>query len=196
MTEESNISDGILVAQLSMSNEKAFRRLFDKYRGDLYRYSFSLLKSEANAEEIVQEVFLKIWTSRATLDSSRCFKSLLYTITKHFCFNSMKKAANNRQLCNEIFHISERIHNPLECQFIETEYNMLRELALKKLPAKRRIIYKMSREDDKSYDEISRELHISVSTVKNQISKSLASMRSFLNTHGDFTLVLLLGIFL
>jgi RNA polymerase sigma-70 factor (ECF subfamily) len=196
MTEEGNISDGILVAQLANANEKAFRRLFDKYRDDIYRYSFSLLKSRANAEEIVQDVFLKIWTSRSTLDPARCFKSLLYTIAKHLCFNFMKKAANNQQLRNEVFHLHERAHNPLERQFIETEYNMLCELALEKLPVKRRIIYKMSREENKSYDEISRELHISVSTVKNQISKSLASMRSFLNTHGDFTLILLLGLFL
>lgn len=191
-----NISEKLLVIELSKGNEKAFRSLYDKYRPDIYAYSHSLLKSSANAKEIVQEVFLKIWLNRNTIDPDLSFKSFVFTITRNLSFNFLKKAASDKKLRNEIFNKPQKSYNPIENQILEAEYEQMRRMAIDRLSPKRKLIFTMSREEDKSYQEISSELRISLSTVKNHMSKSLDTLRTYLEINGNFTLVFALFIFL
>src|SRR5690606_434902 len=90
--------DKLLVESLICHNEAAFRWLYDLYRHDVYRYSKSFLKLEVYAEEIVQEVFMKVWMNRENLDVNLSFKSYLFTVTKNLTLNFLRKAANDRQL--------------------------------------------------------------------------------------------------
>ncbi|MCM4164573.1 MULTISPECIES: RNA polymerase sigma factor [unclassified Arenibacter] len=66
--------DKLLVKELITGNEKAFRKLFDSYRNDLYKFSLSMVCSEEHAEEIVQDVFMKIWIKRGSLKPEKLFK--------------------------------------------------------------------------------------------------------------------------
>lgn len=188
MLFKGNISEKLLVIELSKGNEKAFRSLYDKYRPDVYAYSLSLLKSSTNAKEIVQEVFLKIWINRDTINPDLSFKAFVFTITRNLSFNFLKKAANDKSLRAEIFIKSSKTHNPIENKISEEEYELMRRMAIDRLSPQRKLIFTMSREEDKSYQEISSELHISLSTVKNHMSKSLDSLRTFLEVNGHFTL--------
>ena len=191
MLFKENISEKLLVIELSKGNEKAFKSLYDKYRPDIYAYSYSLLKSSANAKEIVQEVFLKVWLNRKTINPDLSFKSFVFTITKHLSFNFLKKAACDKKLRDEIFIKPKDSYNPVENQILEAEYEQMRRMAIDKLSPKRKLIFTMSREEDKSYEEISSELHISLSTVKNHMSKSLDSLMTYLEINGNFTLLLI-----
>jgi RNA polymerase sigma-70 factor (ECF subfamily) len=91
-------SDLILVKNLKAGDESSFRALFHRYQEDLYCYTRSLVKIEAQAEEIVQDVFLKVWLNRHTLDTKLSFKAFIFTITRNLAFNFLKKAANDREL--------------------------------------------------------------------------------------------------
>ncbi|SDL63299.1 RNA polymerase sigma-70 factor [Kriegella aquimaris] len=183
-------SESLLVIELSKGNEKAFRALFEMYRKDVYSYSLSLLKSSANAKEIVQDVFMKVWLHRENLNPELSFKSFLFTITRNLSFNFLQKAVNDRNLRLAIFQKTQKFHNPIDRQIQDAEYESMRKRAIEGLSPKQRIIFNMSREESKSYQEISSELGISVSTVKNQMSKSLALVRNFLQANADFTLAL------
>ncbi len=196
MLFKGNISEKLLVIELSQGNEKAFRSLYDKYRPSIYAYSFSLLKSSTNAKEIVQEVFLRIWLNRNTINPDMSFKSYVFTITRNLSFNFLKKAACDRTLRDEIFYKPKETYNPIETKILEEEYELMRKIAIDRLSPKRKLIFTMSREEDKSYQEISSELSISLSTVKNHMSKSLDSLRTYLEVNGNFTLMIGLFFFL
>lgn len=189
---EQGYSDKLLVKELMNGNKKAFRKLYDTYRNDLYKFSLSMVSSTNYAEEIVQDVFLKIWIKRATLNPEMSFKAYLFTITRNKNIKFLKKAANNKKLREEIFYKSQKSMDSTTIYMRESELTILKERALEKLSPKRRIIFEMSRNDGKSYEDIASELSISISTVRNQMSKSLETLREFLLKSKDISLVFLL----
>jgi RNA polymerase sigma-70 factor (ECF subfamily) len=180
----------LLVRELMLGNENAFQKLFNTYRNDVYAYSISMLKNKELAEEIVQDVFLNIWQHRVRLNPDLSFKSYVFTITRNQTFNLISKVANNHKLKEEVFYKSQKSYSPIEDELAEADYEIIKNHAIEKLPPRRKIIFKMSRNQDMSYEEISKELNISVSTVKGQMSKALASISCFLKTHSDVTFLI------
>lgn len=177
-------TDRAWVLGLKAHNEAAFRHVWDAYRDDVYTYAYSFVKRRAYAEEIVQEVFLKIWIHREELSPDYSFKSYLFTITRNHTLNFLRKAAHNRQLREEIFHMVPDCINCVELKIQELEMEKIKREAVDLLPPGRKRIFEMSRFEGKSYEEISRELGISLSTVRNQMSKSLQTIRDFLKAQG------------
>lgn len=184
MQEDYQHNDVLLVSELKAHNEKAFRRLFDQYYQDIYGYSISLLKSKELAEENVQEVFLKVWLHRETLDETKSFRSFLFTIARNQAFNLLNKAANDIVLRQEIFLNTQQSYEHTDHAIREQDCKKLRKEAINDLPPRRKEIFKMSRKG-KTYEEISTELGISISTVKSQMSKALDSLRLFFETHDE-----------
>ena len=186
------LNDKLLVNQLMVGNHKAFRKLFDTYRNDLYKFSLSMVHSKTYAEEIVQDVFLKVWIKRESLNPDMSFKSYLFTITRNITIKFLKKAANNQKLREEIFYKSQKITNSTERYIRESELEIIKREALNKLSTKRLLIFEMSRNEGKSYEAIAEELGISPHTVRNQMSKALETLRNSLLENKDITLMLLL----
>lgn len=174
-----------LSCELKNHSERAFRKLFDLYYQDIYRYSFSLLKSKEYAEENVQEVFLKVWLHRENIDPEKSFKAYIFTIARNLAFNFLNKAANDASLKEEVFYTSQKSYDQGDYSIREEDCKKLRKQAIKQLPPKRKKIFKMSRKHGKTYEEISQELGISISTVKNQMTKALESMRIFLKNNDE-----------
>lgn len=192
MSETKAINNKLLVIELMKGNDKAFSELFNAFYNDVYAYSLSMLKNQVHAEEIVQDVFLNIWLHRERLNPDLSFKSYVFTITRNLTFNLINKVANNHKLKEEVFYKSQKSYSPVEDSISEADYDVIKQKAIEQLPAKRRIIFEMSRNEEMSYEEISKKLNISVSTVKGQMSKALAEIRTYLETHGDVTLLIVL----
>ncbi|ANW95389.1 RNA polymerase subunit sigma-24 [Wenyingzhuangia fucanilytica] len=182
-----------LVKDLIAGNENAFRKLFDMYKNDLYKYSLSMVVSKDYAEEIVQDVFMTIWLKRASLNLEMSFRAYIFTITRNKTIKFLKKAANSQKLRQEVFYKSQKFAKPTDINLRETELENLKEKALKNLSPKKREIFDMSREEEKSYEEIAAELGISVNTVKNQMSKSLGILRDYLLKNSDVVLILFIS---
>ncbi len=192
MSETDIFNEKLLVKGLMFGEAKAFRKLFNTYKNDVYAFSMSMLKSKELAEEIVQDVFLNIWQHRDRLNPDLSFKSYVFTITRNLTFNLISKVANNRKLIGEVFYESQKSYSPIEDELADIDYEKIKKKAIETLPPKRKIIFEMSRNEDKSYEEISKELNISISTVKCQMNKALSTMRDFLQKHGDVTLLITL----
>lgn len=194
--KEINKEDSLLVKQLSNGNERAFEKLYQKYKNDIYAFSFSLVKSKSNAEEILQDVYLNVWQNKHKINPDLSFKSFIFTCTRNACLNFLKRAVNEQTMKDAIFYkINTSSNSTILDHIINDEYEVLRKKAIKKLPPKRKVIFKMSREEGKSYEDISAELNISISTVKNQMSKALDSIRNFLQVNTDLTFFILLYFF-
>ncbi|MCK0114824.1 RNA polymerase sigma factor [Gelidibacter sp. F63206] len=192
MTETQTTSDKLLLKGLIEGNEKTFLTIFNTYRKEVYAYSLSILKSQTYAEEIVQEVFLKIWIKRKDLDMSLALKPYLIVITKNMCLNFLKKAAYDVKMREEVFYQSQKSFNPIYTGIHEKELDDIQKQALDLLPPRRRLIFEMSRNEGKSYKEISQELGISINTVKSQMNKALEALRVFLLKNSDISFTLLL----
>jgi len=189
---QENNDDKLLVHQLISHNEMAFQKLYVKYRGDIYAYSRSLLKSNSNAEEIVQDTFLKVWLNCENLNPDLSFKAYLFTIARNLSFNFLSKAANIQSLREEIFYKSQGAYYNINDSLADDDYELVRQKAIGSLPPKRKVIFQKSRDEGKSYEDISKEMGISVSTVKTQMSKALENIRHYLHANTDLTFSMLL----
>lgn len=187
MSESKEYNEYLLVSELKCGNEKAFKSLFDHYYQAIYGYSISLLKSKDLAEENVQDVFMKIWMHREQLNAEQSFKAFLYAIARNAAFNTLSKAANDSVLREEIFYNSDKFYEKGDFSIREADCKKIKKAAIKQLPPMRKKIFKLSRKQGKTYEEISQELGISLQTVKNQMSKALESLRNYLRIHDEFT---------
>lgn len=181
--------DHTLVQLLQNGNVAAFDSLFDVYSPKLFGFALKYFKNESDAEELVQEVFVKVWENRLTLKSELSFKSYLFTIAlnqirKHF----NKKATSLRyleSLQNEPEFADNQIINDFNYETALVEINLI----IERMPPRRREIFIMSKLEGKSSKEIASQLNISAGTVDNQVSEALRFIRSQLKSE---TMVLVL----
>src|SRR5690606_25986015 len=148
------------------------------YSGRLYRFAFGFLRSEAVSEELVQEVFTRIWENRSVLKSEYSFKSYLFTIA----FNIIKKQFRREARASEYF--KTRISEDFDLETTEKiNYDSLRHYIAElvdKMPRRRREIFIKSRFEGLSIKEISEELNISHKTVENQLTDALKFLRNII----------------
>ncbi|MGA2407483.1 MAG: RNA polymerase sigma-70 factor [Bacteroidales bacterium] len=168
-----------MVHNLSKGNLLAFNTLYKEYSGRLYRFALGYLKSEAEAEELVQEVFTKIWEKRADLKKELSFKSFLFTIA----FNIIRKHFRTKAYLSEYFKtgiISDLDMQTSQKITYDSLYQYITEL-VNQLPARRKEIFIKSRFEGLSINEIAEKLKISHKTVENQLTEALKFIRTNLN---------------
>jgi RNA polymerase sigma-70 factor (family 1) len=171
--------ESLLVKNLSKGNLLAFNTLYKEYSGRLYRFAYGYLKSEEEAEELVQEVFTRIWEKRADLKEELSFKSFLFTIA----FNIIRKHFRTKVQLSEYFRSGlgddTDIQTAQQVSY-DSLYKYITDL-VDKLPARRREVFIKSRFDGLSIKEIADELNISHKTVENQLTEALKFIRTNLN---------------
>lgn len=190
MTTNNDIKDQTLVIQLKGGSQLAFKQLFDRYTPRIYRFAISYLKSDPDAEELVQDVFLKLWEKRETLDESQNIRAYIFKIAINSIYN-LSKRKNYKQVYNEF--VKNNFTQGNEFTWNEVVYNELVDslnLHIDKMPAQRRDIFLMSRKDGLSNQEIAKNLNISLRTVENQIYRSVSYLREQLKPNSVFLLLL------
>jgi len=169
--------DGLLVEQLKGGNVMAFEQIFNLYQSKLYHFVKLTLANDTDCEEIVQEVFLKIWDRREQIDLSKSFKSYLYTITKNEIHDHLRKVLQQKKYLEQAIHELSIAENDVEkiVNFRETDH-VINEL-INSLPHKRRKVFELSRLQGKTYSQIALEMNISENTVDTQMRKALLFLR-------------------
>ena len=179
MQDLTSDSESLLVRNLSKGNLLAFNTLYKEYSRRLFRFALGYLKSEDEAEELVQEVFTIIWEKRADLKEKLSFKSFLFTIA----FNIIRKHFRTKAYLEKYFR-SGLIDEPDMQTSQQVNYDSLYQYLSRlvdQMPLRRREIFKKSRFDGLSIKEIAEELNISHKTVENHLTDALKFIRSNLN---------------
>ena len=175
MTEKRD--DNELVQLLQKGNVVAFDSLFEVYSQKLFGFALKYFKNESDAEELVQEVFVKVWENRQTLKSELSFKSYLFTIALNQIRKHFNKKATSLRYLESLQNDPEFMEN-LTIQ--EDDYELtLRQInfIIEQMPPRRREIFTKSKMEGKSSKEIATELNISAGTVDNQVSEALRFIR-------------------
>jgi RNA polymerase sigma-70 factor (family 1) len=172
------ISDEQLISAVRREDHYAFDELFRKYGSSLFSFVESVLKDEFEAEEVVQDVFLKIWEKRRDLDPSLSFKSYLFTIALNTTKNIYRKKLQEEKYKQDVaFDLNMNQTSDIEI----VEYRNLLDYVDKiigKLPPSRREIFILSKKDGLKNPEIAKLLNISEQTVKNQLVSAMKFLRS------------------
>jgi RNA polymerase sigma-70 factor (family 1) len=150
---------------------KAYRELCDLFYHRLYRTAYTFLKSKETAEEIVSDVFIKVWQIRSKLPEVDNLQVYLYTVTKNLCLKYITRQFKNPVTSLDIMHFETCIdfNTPEEICISADLVTKIRQ-ALNELPPKCRLILQLVKEDGLRYKEVAAILHISELTVRNQVA--------------------------
>lgn len=177
---DKTVNDSNLVLLLQKGNVVAFDTLFKVYSPKLYGFALKYFKNVSEAEELVQEVFVKVWENHQNLKSELSFKSYLFTIALNQIRKHFNKKATSLKYLESLQKEYEIIDNNAVIDDYETALLQINHI-IEQLPPRKREILMKRKLEGKSSKEIARELNISAGTVDNQISEALCFIRSQLN---------------
>jgi RNA polymerase sigma-70 factor (ECF subfamily) len=180
------VNESQLIQSLNQGCERAMKYFYERYSGRIYFLVMKFLKSPEQSQEVVQDVFLKLWTNRKELDKDRPIEAWLYTVARNQVINQFKKMARE-QLKRSTQPVSEvQLHAPEEAdgQILEHESNHLLRQAIRRLPEKQREVYTLARLEGYSRLEIADQMQISALTVKTHMSRAAVSVKSFVRSRG------------
>jgi len=163
--------------QLANDDKNALEKLFNYYYPRLYSFSKTLLKLDEGIEDILQEVFLRIYQNRKNIKSTETFQSYIFTITRNLLLNELRSQLNEHKAKEKIYResvareylLSEKI------EFLELQEKL--EQIIETLPDRRREIYLLSRKKGLSHKEIAVKLDLSEKTVEYHITQSLSEIK-------------------
>ena len=181
ITEYSDIE---LITRLNKGDIKAFDLIYSKYAANLYRFALKYLRSEDEARELVQSVFVKIWDLRRTIKTDTSFRSFIFTIAYNDMCKLFRKRKYNKEFVNEILYLNQ----PTSETEQRIDYKSLTdslEKIIEKLPEKQKTIFIKSRYEGKSTREIAEDVGLSPGTVDNYISASINFIKSKLKFIAD-----------
>jgi RNA polymerase sigma-70 factor (ECF subfamily) len=178
-----------LLLRVAAGDEHAFRLLFTAYHQQLGTHIYRITNSAELAEEVVQDVFLKIWMTRETLSTIEDFKAYLFVISKNYALNCLKKLAKERIQIKQLEQSSIGLLNTDQDPSIY--YNLLDE-AIDHLPPQQQKVYLLSRHNRLKYAEIADQLKLSRETVKKYLQIATTSITDYVRTHLEvFTAILI-----
>ncbi|MFN7116952.1 MAG: RNA polymerase sigma-70 factor [Saprospiraceae bacterium] len=167
-------------------NGLTFEELFHTYYGPLCRFAFTLVNSTEAAEEIVSDVFLKVWRNKENLVIKSSLQSYLFTSVRNQSIDYLRKVVRLRTLPEEISPEIPSDYDSPEERAIWEELELLIENAINALPPQGRKIFRLSRDNGMKYHEIAEHLHISIKTVETHMGRSLKHLRETLQAQYAF----------
>jgi len=154
-----------------------FTAYFRTYENPLYYFALKTVQSELLARDIIQEVFIKLWSIREQFGNIHNMEDYLYRMVRNKVMDVLRQLANDQRLRADYFEGHTWEESPIYDTISAKEYEIALAEAISKLPPQRRLIYQLSQVEGRSRNEIARELDISPSTVKNQLTAALNFLR-------------------
>ena len=170
----------------------AFKELFERHREKLFLFLVRIIKSRETSEEIVIDIFLKLWLGKEFLPEIQDLDAFLHKVAYNKAIDFFRAASRSVRLQKLIRHEMESAtEKQADSKLLDTEYNSILQKAVEHLSPQRRAIFTFSRVEGLSHEEIAIRLNLSRNTVRNTIADSLRSIRQFLQTH-DITNILII----
>ncbi len=174
--------DQEVIERIKEGSKETFHLLFDKFGPKIYSFALAYLKNKSDAEELLQEVFLKLWEVRASLDCSKNLKSFLYKICINLIYDSIRRK-NLEQVYleysgrNEILTADNTWHEIIYNDMLDK----LQQLIIT-MPEQRQRIFRLSKEEGFSNEEIAAKLNLSKRTVENQLYRAVSFLKEKIST--------------
>lgn len=175
---------------LKKGERNALTEVFNHYHSRLYAFAFSFVKSKDLADEIVQDTFLKIWQRKDSISTDYSFSSFIFRIAKNLAIDNLRKAVREEAFKSELAAKILTFHTEPEEELLYTELSETILACIDQLPEQRQKIFRLSREENLSHEEISIKLGISKNTVKVSIFKSLKEIKNQLAKSGIYLIVI------
>lgn len=184
------IDEKALLIELKRGDKIAFKQLYEVYSGKLASKLIYLLKSEELAQDILQDVFLKIWINREMIDTELSFGAFLYKIATNLSKNVIRKNVYDQLMRDEVG--KDGVYHPMEEDEDAEQAKAILDQAMDQLTERQREVYTLHKLEGLSYQEISEKLNISLSAINHHIQKANKHLKAVLKSRSFELFILLL----
>ena len=194
MRREHPYDEADVLKLLVEGNEFAFGVIYDRYRPKIYHLALKFLKSAELAEEVVQEVFLKIWLRRTDLVDIKNFESYLFVSAKNTTVDAFRKLSNKAAAESEYAASHTIVEDKIDYPMMDEYYSKMVNQTVALLPPQQAKVFQLARIEGLSQEAIAQQMNISKLTVKKHMANALQFMRQLLQHHLAIVLPFLLAI--
>lgn len=186
--------DQELAIGLRENDPAAFAAFYDKYHQQLFSYIRKFVKIPELAEDLLQEVFLKIWEVRHRIDPALSLQAYVYRVTRNAVYKMLKRIASEEDLQIAIaYHLKNNTDDTALQQQWE-QYEQILQEAIRQLPPQRQKIFRLCRQEGKKYEEVSKELNLSRNTVKEHMVLATKFLKEYVYAHYKVDFIILFAI--
>lgn len=178
-------NEALLFQQLSEGSEQAFDVIYHHYNKRLAPFVEKMVHSPELSEEIIQDIFVHIWTNRSLFAKVKHPTAYLFNVASNKALDYIKKIASDERLKENVTYYAAKFSNETEERIYFRESAEIVNQAVAQLPEQRRRIYEMSRIEGLSNDEIAEQLNISKNTVANQLVTAMKTIRIFVEQRAN-----------
>lgn len=168
-----------MMETLAAGNHEVFQRVFSMFQPKVHAFALGLIKNATDADDITQMVFIKLWTNRAKLSGVENLDSYIFTITKNTVLNFIAQRRLPELDIDALRNAATTGATPQE-QIEASDLKLLIDMVVEQMPAQRQTVYRLSREEGLSNDEIAQQLGIQKKTVENHLNLALGEIREML----------------
>lgn len=179
LKDELSYEEKDLLRQIAAGNESAFRKLLHLYGDRFYAVARKMTRSEDIAKDIVQEVFISIWEKRQVLNDVKHPASYFFTIIYRRIYTHFRKMASERNVLH-IVSAESQYESPAEDKVLAKEDRELINAAIAQLPPRQQLVFRLSKQEGLSREDIAMQLNVSPNTVKNHLADAMKSIKIFL----------------
>ena len=180
-----------LLERIAEGDEDAYKLVFDRYWNKIYQVALSFLKVPDQAQDAVQQVFIKLWEKRNKLPEVENLDAWLFIVARNTIINILERIVSSRK---GIQQIKDVVPEDYLTPSSMLEYKQVSEIiqdAVNRLPPQQALVFRLSREQGLTYAEIAERLHIAPATVKSHIIRALNSIREYVYRRTDRTLMVI-----
>jgi len=191
-----NTQDAELVVLLQQDDVSAFDSLYWKYHQAVYRNIFKFVKEPIGTEDILQEVFTRLWEKRKEINATQSVAGWLFVISFNLSVDYVRRKLREQTIHKELYNIDPEEDFGLDNKNVYEEQYQLLEEAIAQLSPRKRKIVTMCKLEGKTYDEVAAEMNISRNTVKEHLSIAMARLNDYIQKNKEHKYIVLFLLFL
>ena len=172
-----------LLTSIGEGDEAAFTEFYLQHRKRIYTVAFKLTHSNSVAEEIVQDVFLKLWLKRADLRDIQYLNSYVYIVTRNEVYRVLNQIARNYKTVLLTEDDQSLATNDSSDPLMEKEYHLLLQKAINQLPSQQQQVYRLMKDQGLKREEVAKLLEVQPGTVKFHLAQAMKNVRNFCILH-------------
>ncbi|MCW3466135.1 RNA polymerase sigma factor [Chitinophaga nivalis] len=189
--EPASIHSTTLPALVALGDQTAFTQLFLQYRDRVYTTAYRVTESTMEAEEIVQDVFMKIWTIREELPGIINLEAYIFTIARNLTFNALKRLLRERERTGAMPTDGAPAISP-EAESNAREFMVVLRQAIDQLPPQQKQVYLLTKEEELTKAQVAERMGISPNTVKSHYDAAVRTIRTYCATYRKLSPLLFL----